>query len=472
MIVTQRRVALRQELVEIDNARNGFFIDSILNQELVKLFAAERREATRFDSYLQRLQGLAILSTEAIAQLNLGQALLFCCGLVLNLLCALHRVKQGTMSVGDLVAINGLLLQLAVPFNFVGYTYQELRQSLVDMASISDVLKLPPSPAAPLPFDSVIEHSKQDDMSNRQDLEHVAPRTGPSSLCFENVCFAYTQHSRSKGKGSRATSNKTQQSIDEDEGEGMEIKNPRGTGTLKGVSFSITPGQSVAIVGPSGSGKSTTLKLITRLLHPDSGSIFVDGVNINTVSAESLRKRVAVVPQDTSLFDATIRENLLYGNTKATDEEILDALEKANLSSVLTKLPQGLDTPVGERGARLSGGERQKVSIARALLAKPALILCDEATASVDAFAEREIVETLRQATQHVTTVTVAHRLAAISHCDLVLVMRKGVIVERGCHDELIEIRGGLYRSMWRAQQLLPAEEDGYIHNRDDDDEE
>jgi ABC-type multidrug transport system ATPase subunit len=270
---------------------------------------------------------------------------------------------------------------------------------------------------------------------------------------------------------------------------------------LKGVSLKISPGQNVAIVGPSGSGKSTTLKLITRILDPHGGQVLLDGVDVASVSLDSLRRRVAVVPQDTSLFDASVEYNLRYGNASATDDDLRRAVERCNLNETLAKLKDGIHTSVGERGARLSGGERQKVSIARALLKDPTLILCDEVTSSVDAFAERDIVDTLRQvrppltprcmllyvvtcflvharqASEQRTTLTVAHRLSSVTHCDLIVVMDRGRVVEQGTHAELLRRPGGLYVQMWQAQNgeaeaaALAAARLGNCDLADDDDD-
>eukprot|EP01042_Synura_sphagnicola_P008725 gene8725-11192_t len=403
--ITEWRVKLRHDLVEVDNERNGFFIDSILNHELVKLFTSESRELSRFDSYLQKIQDLNIQSTYSIAWLNLGQAFLFCLGLTATLLMSLRRVVTGAMSVGDLVAVNGLLLQLSIPFNYIGYTYQEIRQAHVDMGFMRNVL---------LNEKSSIVQDK-----DARAIDEAAPISTASSLEFRNVTFHYGNSSKP---------------------------------LLENVSFSVHPGQNVAIVGPSGSGKSTTLRLISRLIDPHAGRILVDGVETAKVTVQSLRQRVAVVPQDTYLFDESVEFNIKYGRSDASAEDVQAAIVKCNLVSTVERLGDGLSTKVGERGARLSGGERQKVSIARALLRDPSLILCDEITSSVDAFAERDIVESLRQASERRTTVTVAHRLSSITHCDAIIVMDKGRVVEKGTHHELLQRPNGLYRRMWEAQ--------------------
>jgi ATP-binding cassette subfamily B protein len=385
-------VALRKELVEVDNTRNGFFIDSILNQEVIKLFTAEQREAQRFDGYLRRQEQLSIKSTYAIALLNLGQALLFCAGLTTSLVLALQRVLAGSMTVGDLVAVNSLLLQLSIPFNFIGYTYQELRQAFVDMGYMRGVL----TTVQPRVVDSNWNVSFDD-----LHPTGTGARAVGSSVEFRNVTLRQTP------RDGEATA--LAQALLATEGEGQYVRVPTTSGKgknstnggdflLQEVSFTVQPGQSVALVGPSGSGKSTTLRLITRMLDASAGNVIIDGVDIRNVSLQSLRARVSVVPQDNSLFDETIEYNIRYGRPDATDSQLSEAVAQCNLAATIAKLPDGLQTRVGERGQRLSGGERQKVSIARALLKDPSLILCDEVTSAVDAFAERDIVDTLRKA--------------------------------------------------------------------------
>eukprot|EP01036_Dinobryon_divergens_P031267 gene31267-40637_t len=387
--ITQFRIKLRQDLVDTDNSSN------------------EKKESERFDSYLARIQQLSIDSTYAIGALNLGQAALFCGGLTSSLLLAYARVQSGLMSVGDLVAVNSMLLHLSVPFNFMGYTYQEIQQSLVDMSFMTNVLRS----KTPL----------VQDRPNAIDINDLPGVSGPSSLEFRNVSLSYSAYSGSAAESGPLLSN---------------------------ISFKINKGQNVAIVGPSGS------------------------VDIQTATLQSLRKKVAVIPQDTCLFDASIRYNILYGSKEsdgsASEEQLQRAIVSSNLLQTIRKLAQptagpgqteaggrrgsGLDTVVGERGARLSGGERQKVAIARALLRDPTLILCDEVTSSVDAFAERDIVRTLRSAAKDRTTITVAHRLSSIVHCDNILVIDRGELVEQGTHQQLLQNEHGVYRNMWATQ--------------------
>ena len=402
--ITDWRVKVRNELVEIDNSRNGYFIDSILNHEVVKLFTNQDKEEIKYNSYLEKIKQLSIESTYAIAVLNLGQALMFGAGLTASLLTACNKIQLGLMTIGELIAVNSMLLQLSIPLNFVGYTYQEIRQAYVDMGFMRHVLvDLKPNGV---------------DNKSCNDLDMVAPRyNNPSKIEFKNVSFQYS--------------------------------NNDGVALLKNVSFVINPGQNVAIVGPSGSGKSTILRLITRIFSRYEGQVLLDNVDTSDVTTESLRRRIAVVPQDTSLFSGTIEYNIKYGRNNATSDEINRVIGLCNLNETINKM--GLDHQVGERGVKLSGGERQKISIARALLKDPSLILCDEVTSSVDAFAEREIVETLRQATEKRTTITIAHRLSSIIHCDKIIVLDRGQVVESGSHAELLQTNG-VYSKMWNAQ--------------------
>ena len=474
--ITQWRVSVRKELVDVDNQRNGFFIDSILNQEVIKLFTAEERESRRFDGYLRQQEQLSITNTYAIAVLNLGQALLFCGGLTASLVLALNRVLAGTMSVGDLVAVNSMLLQLSIPFNFIGFTYQELRQAFVDMGYMRGVL----TSVQPSVVDENAGVSFAD-VQQRQPLQQLsgdyvaAEGELRSSVEFRNVTLRYRPEESAAAKVLKVAAEADAGGFGSGGVKGVGVSkattgaaagNNSAAGAaaaaaaaaddsllLKGVSFTILPGQSCAIVGPSGSGKSTALRLITRMLDATSGSVLVDGVDTRAVSLQALRARVAVVPQDTSLFDDTIEHNIRYGNPTATAEQVSEALRQCNLAPTIAKFPDGLQTRVGERGQRLSGGERQKVSIARALLKSPSLILCDEVTSAVDAFAERDIVETLRKAANKRTTLTIAHRLSSIVHCDKILVLEGGRLVQQGTHSELLRDCNGTYARMWTAQQ-------------------
>jgi len=455
--MTQWRVRIRNQLVDCDNQRNGFFIDSILNHEVVKLFNSEERERLRFDDFLQRIEDLSIETTYSIAVLNFGQAALFGLGLTSSLLIALNKVGMGMMTVGDLIAVNTMFLQLVVPFNLMGYTYQELRQSFVDMTYMRNILSGYQDQQAKQEQQGENVLGGGGGGGDKNIDKDFRFSNGPSMLEFRDVFFRYK---KSRNAESRDTGIETES---ESESGLLTVASPAAAAAavdedmiLKNVSFTINAGENVAIVGPSGSGKSTTLKLIMRMLDANEGKVLIDGKDVTNGSVAALRNQIGVVPQDTCLFDDTVLYNIKYGRPNATKEEVDMVVNESNLQETIAKLPDGLLTQVGERGARLSGGERQKVSIARALLCRPSLLLCDEITSSVDAFAEKEIVDALTRSSQVFprTTITVAHRLSSIAHCDKIIVIKNGRVVEEGTHKSLLSIHNGVYRQMWQLQHL------------------
>lgn len=331
VIVTEWRVSLRKRQVSVDNKRNAFLIDSLLHHETVKLFTSEKTELFKFDSYLSKLQNLSIKSTYAVGLLNVGQALIFCAGLSVMLLTGLQRVKAGTMSIGDLVAVNTMLLQLAIPFNYIGFTYQEIMQSLVDMELIAKYLK----------------HKKPLISENRDiiPIHEIVPQNAGSSISFKNVSFHYValedqnrEVEEDEGEDRQKTSTASNVPVDTMAMKARSKKRKQKKVRefmLRNISLQVAPGEHVAIVGPSGSGKSTLLKLISRMMTPDSGTIELDSTDVDKVTVESIRQRVAVIPQDTSLFDNTLRYNILFGKTNATEQELKVAIEKSNLQGLL-----------------------------------------------------------------------------------------------------------------------------------------
>ena len=401
--LTEWRVRIRRRLVTVDNARNAYFVDSLMNHETVKLFGGEDWELRRYESrYLRRIEKANLRNTLSIACLNVGQALLFSMGLTACMLLSLQGVRSGAMGVGDLVAVNGILLQLSVPFNFVGFTYQELRQGFVDLEYTMSVLARRPAVSEPAPSAAA-----------------PLPRPLRGRVELEGVTFRYPNTEEL---------------------------------ALRDVSLSVQPGQRVAIVGPSGSGKSTLLKLITRLYDPAEGRVRLDGVDVSRVPVRDLRDAVGVVAQENSLFDDSVRGNVAYGRPSASEEDLWAAARAARLDKAVERMADGMETPVGERGGALSGGERQRVAIARALLKEPDLLLCDEITSAVDSFTEAEILESLRDASEGRTVITVAHRLQSVMDADLIFVLRHGRLMEKGTHEQLVSMDGGVYQAMWKAQ--------------------
>ena len=395
--VTEWRVRIRKEMNDQDNDASQKAIDSLLNFETVKYFGAEGREAARYDSAMERYVAAALKTSYSLAFLNFGQSLLITAGLVAMMVMAAMGVERGALTVGDFVMVNAYMIQITQPLNFLGTVYREIRQSLVDMAEMFDLLEQPP------------------EVSDRPGAKALQVREG--RVEFDNVQFAY------------------------------EPERP----ILKGVSLAVNPGQTVAIVGPSGAGKSTIGRLLFRFYDVTGGAIRIDGQDIRDVTQDSLHAAIGVVPQDTVLFNDTIYYNIAYGRPEAAREEVIAAARAAKIHDFIVSLPAGYDTTVGERGLKLSGGEKQRVGIARTLLKNPPILLLDEATSALDTQTERDIQESLREMGQGRTVITIAHRLSTIADADEIVVLEDGVIVERGRHEELLA-RGGRYRAMWQRQ--------------------
>jgi len=395
--VTEWRVRIRKEMNDQDNDASQKAIDSLLNFETVKYFGAEGREAARYDSAMERYVAAALKTSYSLAFLNFGQSLLITAGLVAMMVMAAMGVERGALTVGDFVMVNAYMIQITQPLNFLGTVYREIRQSLVDMAEMFDLLEQPP------------------EVSDRPGAKALQVREG--RVEFDNVQFAY------------------------------EPERP----ILKGVSLAVNPGQTVAIVGPSGAGKSTIGRLLFRFYDVTGGAIRIDGQDIRDVTQDSLHAAIGVVPQDTVLFNDTIYYNIAYGRPEAAREEVIAAARAAKIHDFIVSLPAGYDTTVGERGLKLSGGEKQRVGIARTLLKNPPILLLDEATSALDTQTERDIQESLREMGQGRTVITIAHRLSTIADADEIVVLEDGVVVERGRHEELLA-RGGRYRAMWQRQ--------------------
>ncbi len=395
--VTEWRVKLRKQMNDQDTDANQKAIDSLLNFETVKYFGAERREAARYDAAMEGYETAALKTSYSLAFLNFGQSLLITGGLVVVMVMAAVGVQNGAMTVGDFVMVNAYMIQITMPLNFLGTVYREIRQALVDMGEMFDLLEQKP------------------DVSDNPGAKVLNVTGGNVSL--DAVAFGY------------------------------DPERP----ILKGVSLDVPAGKTVAVVGPSGSGKSTIGRLLFRFYDVQSGALRIDGQDVRDVTQESLHDAIGVVPQDTVLFNDTIRYNIAYGRDGATEAEIEAAAQAAQIHDFIRSLPEGYDTQVGERGLKLSGGEKQRVGIARTLLKNPPILLLDEATSALDTETERDIQEALRRAGEGRTVITIAHRLSTVADADRIVVLENGEIVEEGTHADLL-MRGGRYAGLWARQ--------------------
>lgn len=402
VVVTEWRTHFRREMNTLDSKANQNAVDSLINFETVKYFGNEHYESARYDVNLKKYAQAAIKSQKSLAFLNFGQQTIIVAGLVCILGLASQGVASGEMTIGDLVLVNVLMIQLYIPLNFLGVLYREMKQSLTDIDRMFNLLETDQEVA---------------DAPNAQTLKINSPELGPH-VSFQDVCFYYESN--------------------------REI--------LNHVSFDILPGQTTAIVGHSGAGKSTLSRLLFRFYDVQSGAILLDGQDIKTVKQASLRQAVGIVPQDTVLFNDTIGYNIAYGKPGVSQSDIEAAAQSAQIHQFIMRLPKGYDTDVGERGLKLSGGEKQRVAIARTLLKNPALLVFDEATSALDSETERTIQKELNELAKNHTTLIIAHRLSTIIHADQILVMSAGEIVERGTHASLLAL-GQKYAEMWLAQQ-------------------
>ena len=401
--VTEWRIRLRREMNEADNDANTKAIDSLLNYETVKYFGNEGHEARRFDRALALYEGAAVKSRTSLSMLNSGQTVLVTLGITLMMVMAAYGVRAGTMTVGDFVMVNTYLLQLAMPLGFLGTVYREIKQSLVDLEVMFGLLRSDP------------------EVEDRPDAAALAASGG--AVAFEGVSFGY---------------------------------DPRRP-ILQKVSFEVPAGQTVAIVGPSGAGKSTISRILFRFYDVVEGRVTIDGQDIREVTQASLRAAIGIVPQDTVLFNDTIYYNIAYGRPSASRAEVEEAARLAQIHDFVQGLPDGYDAMVGERGLKLSGGEKQRVAIARTLLKNPCIFLFDEATSSLDSKTEREIQDSLRTVSRGRSTLVIAHRLSTVVEADQILVLEAGRIVERGRHEDLLAA-GGAYAAMWERQQKSAAQ--------------
>jgi ATP-binding cassette, subfamily B, heavy metal transporter len=402
---TNWRIAIRRAMNESDTDANTKAIDSLLNFETVKYFNAEEREKSRYDKSIARYERMSIKTYTSLAWLNAGQAVIFTLGLTAAMAMSIAGIESGTHTVGDFVLINAMMIQLYQPLNFMGVVYREIRQSLIDIEMMFAVLGQPP------------------EVEDRAGAKPLIVTSG--RLSFEHVSFHY---------------------------------DPRRV-ILKDVSFEVPAGKTVAVVGPSGAGKSTLSRLIFRFYEPSAGRIAIDGQDIAMVTQTSLRAAIGVVPQDTVLFNDTIAYNIRYGRFEASDAEVREAARLARIDHFIEHIPGGYEAQVGERGLKLSGGEKQRVAIARTILKAPPILVLDEATSALDSFTEVEIRDALDLVAKGRTTLVIAHRLSTIVDADEIIVLDKGRIVERGAHATLLA-RDGLYAALWRRQnEVRQAEE-------------
>jgi len=416
---TEWRIGIRRKMNDSDTDANVKAIDSLLNYETVKYFSAEEREASRYDRSMARYEDASVKAYTSLAVLNAGQAIIFTLGLAAAMVMCAFEIRAGSKTVGDFVLINSMMIQLYQPLNFMGMVYREIKQAVIDIETMFSILARP---------------------TEIVDVPGAQPLTVTSgAIRFDDVAFAYDPARR----------------------------------ILKGVSFEVPAGKTVAVVGPSGAGKSTISRLLYRFYDLSGGRITIDGQDIARVTQKSLRQQIGMVPQDTVLFNDTIRYNIRYGRWEATDAEVEEAARLAQIDRFIRLSPKGYETEVGERGLKLSGGEKQRVAIARTILKGPPILVLDEATSALDSHTEKEIQDALERVSRGRTTLVIAHRLSTIVGADEIIVLDAGEIVERGTHHALLAT-DGLYASMWNRQReaeearerLARAADDGQAPNR------
>lgn len=408
IVATEWRTQYRRLMNTEDNAVSAKAVDSLLNYETVKTFTNERLEAERFDAALSRYQGAAVKSQTTLAALNFGQAAIVAIGVTAIMIVAAQGVVDGRLTVGDVVLVNAFLLQLYQPLNILGFVYRELKQSLADLETLASLLATKP------------------EIADRQDATALTLRGG--NVRFEGVNFGY------------------------------DARRP----ILQDLNFSLPAGQSLAVVGSSGSGKSTIVRLLFRFYDVDGGSILIDGQDIRDVTQHSLRSVIGLVPQDTVLFNDTIRSNIAYGRASADQSAIEEAARAAQIHEFIDRLPDGYDTLVGERGLKLSGGEKQRVAIARMVLKNPPILILDEATSALDSLTEQQIQSALKSLAKGRTTLMIAHRLSTIVDADRILVLDEGQVIEQGRHPDLLA-KNGTYADMWARQQDSAVDETAVV---------
>ncbi len=413
-VASDWRIAIRRAMNESDTDANTKSVDAMLNYETVKYFNNEQMEASRFDKAMAKYEKAATQTFTSLAWLNFGQTFIFTVGLVACMVLSARAVEAGTQTLGDFVMINALLLQLWQPMNFLGFVYREIKQGLVDLETMFDILRQNP------------------EITDSADAVPLSVSGG--ALRFEDVHFSYDPNRP----------------------------------ILKGISFDVPAGKRVALVGPSGAGKSTISRLLYRFYDVTQGTVAIDGQDLKQVTQASLRQQIGMVPQDTVLFNDTIAYNIRYGRPSASEEEVREAARMAQIADFIEQLPDGFETQVGERGLKLSGGEKQRVAIARTLLKAPPILILDEATSALDTQTEKEIQAALDFVSRNRTTLVIAHRLSTVIDADEIIVLKAGEIVERGTHTQLLEL-GGLYSTMWQRQLEATEAEQKLAQTRAED---
>jgi len=407
--ITQWRTKFRRDMNRLENEASGKVVDSLLNYETVKYFNNEEHESKRYTESLSGYQKAALQAQSSLSLLNFGQNAIFSVGLTAIMYLTCEKIMAGEATVGDLVLVNGLLFQLSIPLNFIGSVYREIKQAMIDMEAMFTLRNTTPK------------------MMDKKHAKEFDPAMNGTSITFSDLHFAYPISEAS-----------------------IDTKQTRPI--LRGIEFHVEEGKTVALVGSSGCGKSTLLRLLYRFYDADAGSIALGGEDLRNLTNESVRKSIAVVPQDTVLFNESIGYNISYGDLNAPFDEVVDAAQKAHIHETIMSFPDGYDTMIGERGLKLSGGERQRVALARAILKKAPILLCDEPTSSLDSQTEMDIMTNLKEIGKNNTTLIIAHRLSTIQDCDEIIVLHEGRVVERGTHDELLA-KGGRYNELLKVQK-------------------
>ncbi len=414
VVASDKRIQIRRDMNNADNDANSKSVDSLLNFETVKYFGNEEVERGRFDKAMRGYERAAIKTWTSLSWLNFGQAVILGFGMTTCMVMSAMAIQRGEQSIGDFVMINALLMQLSVPLNFIGFIYREIRQGIADLEAMFSVLSVEPE-------------IQDDPLAENLEVKEA-------TIKFEDVHFHYDE------------------------------ERP----ILKGVNFEVPAGSTIAIVGPSGAGKSTISRLLFRFYDVTSGRITIDGKDVRDVTQQSLRHHIGMVPQDTVLFNDNIAYNIRYGRVDATDEEVKHAAKLAQIDHFIEALPQGYESEVGERGLKLSGGEKQRVAIARTILKSPPILILDEATSALDTHTEQEIQSALDVVSKDRTTLVIAHRLSTVVNADQILVLKAGEAVEQGTHAELMA-KNGLYASMWSRQREVSEAEARLAEIREND---